>query len=176
MLLFGLSMLVFPFIPASNLFMTVGFVVAERVLYLPSLGICFIIGYGLSVLLASPRRVVRWLTTLGLLFIIFSHSLKVVTRNPDWDSKLTLYEAGVRLYPTNGDLLGNIGLNYRRRGDHKLAEMVYQHGMRVAPNASLPYINYGILLKEENRLEEAEKVGGAQYNFTILYHSYIVHV
>ncbi|KAG8534665.1 hypothetical protein GDO81_018875, partial [Engystomops pustulosus] len=31
----GLLFLVFPFIPASNLFFRVGFVVAERVLYMP---------------------------------------------------------------------------------------------------------------------------------------------
>ncbi|XP_027451121.1 protein O-mannosyl-transferase TMTC2-like [Zalophus californianus] len=33
--LVGLLFLVFPFIPASNLFFRVGFVVAERVLYMP---------------------------------------------------------------------------------------------------------------------------------------------
>ncbi len=31
----GISLLVMPYIPASNLFVTVGFVVAERVLYIP---------------------------------------------------------------------------------------------------------------------------------------------
>ena len=31
-------MMVFPFLPASNVFFSVGFVVAERVLYLPSAG------------------------------------------------------------------------------------------------------------------------------------------
>ncbi|CAD1475195.1 unnamed protein product, partial [Heterotrigona itama] len=35
-LLLGWMFLVLPFLPASNLFITVGFVVAERVLYLPS--------------------------------------------------------------------------------------------------------------------------------------------
>ncbi len=33
--LWGLLLLVVPFLPASNLFIRVGFVVAERVLYLP---------------------------------------------------------------------------------------------------------------------------------------------
>jgi hypothetical protein len=31
----GLALLVIPFLPASNLFFKVGFVVAERVLYIP---------------------------------------------------------------------------------------------------------------------------------------------
>uniref|UniRef100_A0A183T8W6 dolichyl-phosphate-mannose--protein mannosyltransferase n=1 Tax=Schistocephalus solidus TaxID=70667 RepID=A0A183T8W6_SCHSO len=45
-LMMGLSLMVFPFIPASNLFFYVGFVVAERVLYIPSLGFCLLIGLG----------------------------------------------------------------------------------------------------------------------------------
>ena len=34
-LTFGLAFMVLPFIPASNLLFPVGFVVAERILYLP---------------------------------------------------------------------------------------------------------------------------------------------
>ena len=163
MLLFGLSMLIFPFVPASNLFMTVGFVVAERILYLPSLGVCFIVGYGVSVLLASPRKIVKLVALTGLVLVLVSQSVKVVKRNPDWDSKLMLYEAGVRLYPENGNLLGNIGLNYRKRGDTELAEKVYQYSMKVCPNSSLSFMNYGVLLKDDGRLEEAEKVHGYCY-------------
>ena len=160
MMLFGLAMLVFPFVPASNLFMTVGFVVAERILYLPSLGTCFIVGYGFSVLLASPRKVVRVVALVGLSLVLASQSVKVVARNPVWESKLTLYEAGVKLYPRNGNLLGNIGLNYRRRGDNELAEKVYRHSMEVAPDASLSFMNFGVMLKEDGRLKEAEEVCG----------------
>ena len=36
----GLAILAVPFLPASNIFFTVGFVVAERVLYLSSIGSC----------------------------------------------------------------------------------------------------------------------------------------
>ena len=37
MVLFGLSLCVVPFLPASNLFFRVGFVLAERILYIPRL-------------------------------------------------------------------------------------------------------------------------------------------
>lgn len=48
LILFSLALLVLPFLPASNLLFPVGFVVAERVLYLPSMGLCLLvaIGYG----------------------------------------------------------------------------------------------------------------------------------
>jgi len=43
-------MMILPFLPASNLFFPVGFVIAERVLYAPSMGFCMLIGYGWSIL------------------------------------------------------------------------------------------------------------------------------
>ena len=36
------AMLLLPFLPASNLFFPVGFVIAERIMYLPSLGFCML--------------------------------------------------------------------------------------------------------------------------------------
>ena len=43
----SLALATFSFLPASNLFFTVGFVVAERVLFLPSIGFCLLIAVGL---------------------------------------------------------------------------------------------------------------------------------
>ena len=47
----GLALLVLPFLPASNLFFPVGFVVAERVLYMPSMGFCLLVAHGFRNLL-----------------------------------------------------------------------------------------------------------------------------
>ncbi len=44
---FSLGLLVLPFIPATNMFFYVGFVVAERVLYIPSMGFCLLVTLGL---------------------------------------------------------------------------------------------------------------------------------
>ena len=52
-------LLVVPFIPASNLFFRVGFVVAERVLYLPSAGYCLLVALGVSLLARHCWRKVR---------------------------------------------------------------------------------------------------------------------
>ena len=46
----GLALVVVPFLPASNVFFTVGFVVAERVLYLSSIGSCLITVLGFTLL------------------------------------------------------------------------------------------------------------------------------
>lgn len=39
---FGLAMMTLTFLPATNLFFYVGFVIAERVLYIPSMGFCIL--------------------------------------------------------------------------------------------------------------------------------------
>ncbi|KAL6260461.1 hypothetical protein P5V15_007986, partial [Pogonomyrmex californicus] len=44
----SLGFLVLPFLPASNLFFYVGFVIAERILYLPSVGACLVVGAAVS--------------------------------------------------------------------------------------------------------------------------------
>jgi len=45
-LLLALAWTLIPFLPASNLFFPVGFVVAERVLYIPSMGFCLLVALG----------------------------------------------------------------------------------------------------------------------------------
>lgn len=54
--LLSLSMLAIPFLPASNLFFSVGFVVAERVLYVPSMGLCILVPFGISVLFGENTK------------------------------------------------------------------------------------------------------------------------
>lgn len=46
MVILSLAMTVIPFLPATNLFIRVGFVIAERVLYLPSAGYCLLVAVG----------------------------------------------------------------------------------------------------------------------------------
>ena len=55
--LFALSLMILPFLPASNLFFTVGFVIAERILYMPSMGFCLLVALGMSML--KSNAVVR---------------------------------------------------------------------------------------------------------------------
>ena len=65
-ILTGLGLLVFPFLPASNLLFPVGFVIAERILYLPSMGFCLLVAYGCDKLMRRGR-VWRHLVITGLL-------------------------------------------------------------------------------------------------------------
>lgn len=61
--------MVIPFLPAANIFYPVGFVIAERVLYISSAGFCSLIVVGLTKI--TRRKAIRqvWSFTLQILAI-----------------------------------------------------------------------------------------------------------
>ena len=158
-LLFGLAMTIVPFLPASNLLFPVGFVVAERVLYLPSMGLCMLVAYGAYTIhksMSSPiLRILIKLSMCSLLLVMAAHT---VYRNQVWESNLTLYTSGVRCNPQNGVMLTNLGIEHGRLKNFSFAEKLYQTSIRVAPDHSRGYSNLGGLLEALKRYDEAEEV------------------
>ena len=51
----SLALGIVPFLPASNIFFRVGFVIAERVLYIPAAGLCILVVTGMRELAASRK-------------------------------------------------------------------------------------------------------------------------
>ena len=58
-----MALVVLPFLPASNLLFPVGFVVAERVLYLPSMGSCLMVAIATSRILQATSKVTKSTST-----------------------------------------------------------------------------------------------------------------
>lgn len=158
--LFGLSLLILPYIPASNLFFPVGFVVAERVLYLPSMGFCFLAGYGFWCLVRSAKtKFVKLLLSLLIVSLAFFHAARTMQRNRDWESKLTLYTSGMRFNPRNGVMISNLGIEHAHMKNYSFAEELYRTSIEVAPEHSRSYANLGGLMEALKRYDEAEWVG-----------------
>ena len=154
----SLSLIILPFLPSSNLFFTVGFVVAERVLYLPSMGLCLLVALGVY-RAKSYSRFGSLVIHFGVTLLLLSYSAKTLQRNRDWVSKTTLYRSAVKHFPTNGFLISNLAREYSlEENDTATAESLYRYGIDVAPNVYLSYVNYGSLLKSQGRLTEAEIV------------------
>lgn len=96
----SLAILVIPFIPATNLFFYVGFVVAERVLYMPSMGYCLFIAIGMESLM--KRKTSRFITLIALSIILMSFAGRTFVRNIDWVTEEKLYESGIAINPPKG--------------------------------------------------------------------------
>ena len=158
--LMGVVMIMFPFLPASNLFFPVGFVVAERVLYLPSMGFCVLVALGFKLLLqrAKNSKILCKFILAFLGYILVMHSVKTLHRNRDWYSYTTFNKAGVKFNPFNAAMLSNLGIDHAVTQDYVIAEQLYEASMRVAPHYSVGYYNYGKLMKVTHRYQEAEWV------------------
>ena len=158
--LFAVSLLVFPFLPASNLLFPVGFVVAERVLYLPSMGFCMLVAHGTWLLLqkASTHHGISTLLKLLFGYLVVTHGFKTVLRNRAWYSANSLNQAGVRFNPNNPILLSNLGIERAIEQDYDQAELLYLSSMQQTPRFSGGYYNYGMLMNLLHRYQEAEEV------------------
>jgi hypothetical protein len=95
------------FLPASNLFFYVGFVVAERVLYIPSVGYCLMSGYAVAHVLRRlrlRRQMVFYRASICLtLILLIGLGLRTVRRNGDWTNEENLYRAGIEINPPKGE-------------------------------------------------------------------------
>ncbi|XP_043267113.1 protein O-mannosyl-transferase TMTC1-like [Venturia canescens] len=136
--------LALPFLPASNLLVTVGFVVAERVLYIPSIGWILLIVYGAQVTWAAvPRR--RSLITIAVIGLLVLNCCRTAIRNRDWSSRETLLRAGLRSVPHNAKMHYNFA-NFLRDTSHpNRAILHYQLALWLWPSYASAHNNLGTL-------------------------------
>uniref|UniRef100_A0A665TGF5 dolichyl-phosphate-mannose--protein mannosyltransferase n=1 Tax=Echeneis naucrates TaxID=173247 RepID=A0A665TGF5_ECHNA len=160
--LVGMLFLVFPFIPASNLFFRVGFVVAERVLYMPSMGYCILVAHGLGRLCSV---VGRWGTTVlrekresgiqtlphnAKVHYNYANFLKDTGRHQE---AIHHYTTALRLYPRHASAMNNLGTLTRSPEE---AERYYRKALDINPQHNRALFNLGNLLKSQGKEKEAE--------------------
>ena len=158
--LFSLSLMVFPFIPASNLFFPVGFVIAERVLYLPSMGFCMLVGWGAWNILKQSKTTatVKLIVKVGLVYLLLFQAAKALARNRHWHSNLSLYSSAVKFAPNNGKMFSNLATVYDINGNRSFAETLFKQAIKVEPTYVTAYMNLGYILREENITMESLEV------------------
>lgn len=101
--LFSLGIMSLPFIPATNLFFYVGFVIAERVLYIPSIGFCLLVATGARTLYIRLRTRGRKALLLCLcMALVLLNGIRTVQRNRDWSNEENLYKSGISANPAKG--------------------------------------------------------------------------
>ncbi|XP_064794598.1 protein O-mannosyl-transferase TMTC1-like isoform X2 [Oncorhynchus masou masou] len=151
--LLGVLFLVFPFIPASNLFFRVGFVVAERVLYMPSMGYCILVAHGLGRLCSVVGRWGTTALTVSTLLLLLLFSWKTVQQNDIWLSREALFRSGIQTLPHNAKVHYNYANFLKDRGRHQEAIHHYKTALRLYPRHASAMNNLGTLTRHP---EDAE--------------------
>uniref|UniRef100_A0A8D2JNN3 Protein O-mannosyl-transferase TMTC1 n=1 Tax=Sciurus vulgaris TaxID=55149 RepID=A0A8D2JNN3_SCIVU len=146
--LVGLLFLVFPFIPASNLFFRVGFVVAERVLYTPSMGYCILFVHGLSKLCTWLNRCGATTLIVSTVLLLLLFSWKTVKQNEIWLSRESLFRSGVQTLPHNAKVHYNYANFLKDQGRNREAIYHYRTALKLYPRHASALNNLGTLTRD----------------------------
>ncbi|XP_071313305.1 protein O-mannosyl-transferase TMTC3 isoform X2 [Trachinotus anak] len=150
----ALSLIVLPFIPASNLFFPVGFVVAERVLYVPSMGFCVLVAHGFKIL--SHKGQLKKISWLMIGVLLTTHAVKTFNRNWDWESEYTLFTSALKVNKNNAKLWNNVGHALENQNNYAKALQYFLQATRVQPDDIGAHMNVGRTYKNLNKSKEAE--------------------
>ncbi|KAI5093952.1 transmembrane and TPR repeat-containing protein 1 isoform X1 [Silurus meridionalis] len=151
--LVGILFLVFPFIPATNLFFRVGFVVAERVLYMPSMGYCILVVHGLNRLCAVLSRWGAAALTISMLLLLLLFSWKTVQQNEIWLSREALFRSGIQTLPHNAKVHYNYANFLKDKGQNQAAIHHYKTALRLYPRHASAMNNLGTLTHDTKEAE-----------------------
>ncbi|XP_043943181.1 protein O-mannosyl-transferase TMTC1 [Protopterus annectens] len=152
--LVGLLFLVFPFVPASNLFFRVGFVVAERVLYMPSMGYCILVVHGLNKLCSLVGRCGVTAVTVSTFILLLLFSWKTVEQNKVWLSRESLFRSGVQTLPHNAKVHYNYANFLKDQGRNDEAIYHYKTALKLFPRHASALNNLGTLTSDPVKSEE----------------------
>uniref|UniRef100_A0AAY5JZH3 dolichyl-phosphate-mannose--protein mannosyltransferase n=1 Tax=Esox lucius TaxID=8010 RepID=A0AAY5JZH3_ESOLU len=142
----GLVLLVVPFLPACNIFFRVGFVVAERVLYLSSAGYCMLLAYALGCCCC------RWSK-----HKVHYNVGKNLADRGNTSAAIKYYREAVRLHPTYVHAMNNLGNILKERNELVEAEDLLAKAVHIQPDFAAAWMNLGIVQNSLRKFEEAEQ-------------------
>lgn len=150
----ALILLILPFIPASGM-IKVGFVIAERVLYLPSIGFCLLISIGIHKLIIKRPRMEKTIK-LGFYSLIIILIAKSFTRALEWRNEEVLFKSALNVCGNNAKVHYNIARVSADKNNRDLAFSHYEKAIELYPEYESALMNLGNLYREDNNYEKAE--------------------
>ncbi|XP_071084993.1 protein O-mannosyl-transferase TMTC4-like [Haliotis cracherodii] len=158
-LITSLAVLGIPFLPASNLFFRVGFVIAERILYLSCAGFCMLVVLGARQICLQfhLHSTAKKMVSAGFTVVIVTFVLRSIQRSSDWRVPMELYISGASVCPLNAKIHFNIAkLEEQDNPDYAIEK--YRLALKLHPGYAFAMNNLAIILKERGDLSEAEKL------------------
>jgi tetratricopeptide (TPR) repeat protein len=134
-------------------------VFTERYLYLPSVGVAWLVGLGVSKLWsrAAPRPARRRALLLAGLVVGGLFAARIVIRNRDWNNDIVLYTRTLELSPDADGILNDLALAYLLEGATDKGESVWKRALAVNPDNVDVLYGLGIqALRKEHYPQGAE--------------------
>ncbi|MBI4414019.1 MAG: tetratricopeptide repeat protein [candidate division NC10 bacterium] len=152
----GLAWLALAWLPASNLVPIRGYVLAERYLYLPSVGFCIALAGAAAGVMALGGRWRGALVATAAALLLTLGGLAVAQMGI-WRDPRTFYEGLVRLNPDSALAHNNLGSVYLGFGEEERAAKEFGEALRLHPGHPGALNNLGILAQRRGDLAEARR-------------------
>lgn len=149
---FGVMWFVITATPTANLFFLTGVLLAERTLFVPSVGFSAGAGWMLAQLTRERRR-------LGVLVALVALSLllcRTIARNPTWRDNATVFSTLLRERPESGRAHWIIGDVHFARGERELGLAAYRRAIGMVGGSYTLLVEVGrtLLIEELDRSAE----------------------
>jgi tetratricopeptide (TPR) repeat protein len=147
----------------SNVVIVIGTIFGERLLYLPNVGYCMLIGLAADFAFRRGPQVLPghvWLLRRGLAVALMAtgilYAYLTVERNGDWHSNRRLYESAYRVNPRSCKTLSGMAAKARSDGDFRKAleycNAVFHEKTGVAPEYWPVWRTAGLVLRRMGEL------------------------
>ena len=139
--------------PVSNIVFPIGVAKAERLLYLPSAGLCLLAGWTYARAETAVRS--KSIPRVALAAVLVALTVRTVARNADWKDNFTLATATLAVSPSS-PLMNDIAAEALvKSGEAKRAVPLLQEAVRQAPDMALIRSHLGAAYHAQGMLDEA---------------------
>jgi len=158
-LVFSIGWFFITILPASNLFFAAGLGKAERILYLPSVGLCLVVGCAILALQARPQ-IRQAVLRVALPVVLLALGARTLRRNQDWRDNVTLAQASLVVSPHSPLMNDLVAAELVNRGSGRQAIPLIEEAIRQSPDKALFHVHLGVAYYSEKQTERAV----AEYN------------
>jgi len=136
------------FLPTSNFLISIGTIMGERLFYLPSAGLCLLLGACWDwprVRRLFHRYPVSRAIGIGIFAaLLLLLSLRTFYRNEDWRSNETLFHRAIEVVPNSAKARAGLAGSQLRKNEFEQALENYEAAMRIYPDYPLYYPRFAL--------------------------------
>jgi tetratricopeptide (TPR) repeat protein len=140
-------------LPVSNI-INLRILIAERFLYIPSLGFCLFVALGLVWIYKSCPEGEK-IVIVALIAIVTFYTVGTIQRNRVWKSGYTFWSNVIEKYPDNARARYNMGAAYFNRKQFKKSINEYQEAINLDPNFLEAHYRAGDVYERLERYDDA---------------------
>lgn len=151
---FSISWFLITLVPVSNIY-PINAYMAERWLYMPSIGFFLILAGSINSLLRDKRSFILGAVMLAALMLFYSHL--TIEQNKYWKDPVEFYKKTLLYSPGNPVLLTNLGFEYIEKGMYDEAVSLYKKIIAAEPDNARAYNNLAVAYYQKKQYDMAIK-------------------